>query len=65
MDWCKACDKGLIAPDCVIYLDMPVEEAAQVGKLHLSFFLQRLLSGTISALLHNFVNLHESQFYNQ
>mmetsp|Transcript_1643 Transcript_1643/g.1795 ORF Transcript_1643/g.1795 Transcript_1643/m.1795 type:complete len:235 (-) Transcript_1643:180-884(-) len=31
MDWCKACDKGLIAPDCVIYLDMPVEEAAQRG----------------------------------
>lgn len=32
MDWCKACDKGLIAPDCVIYLDMPVEEAAQVSQ---------------------------------
>ena len=31
MDWCKACDKGLIAPDCIIYLDMPVEEAAQVN----------------------------------
>lgn len=32
MDWCKSCDKGLIAPDCIIYLDMPVEEAAQVNK---------------------------------
>ena len=30
-DWCKSCDRGLIAPDCVIYLDMPVEEAAQRG----------------------------------
>lgn len=33
IDWCKACDKGLIAPDCVIYLDMPVEEAAQVSQI--------------------------------
>ena len=33
IEWCKACDKGLIAPDCVIYLDMPVEEAAQVSQL--------------------------------
>jgi dTMP kinase len=39
MDWCKACDKGLIAPDCVIYLDMPVEEAAQVSKLQFNLFL--------------------------
>ena len=31
LDWCKACDSGLPAPDCVIYLDMPVEEAAKVG----------------------------------
>eukprot|EP01035_Chromulina_nebulosa_P019490 gene19490-25376_t len=31
IDWCKACDKGLPAPDCVIYLDIPVEEAAQRG----------------------------------
>lgn len=30
-DWCKSCDRGLVAPDCVIYLDMPVEEAAQRG----------------------------------
>lgn len=65
MDWCKACDKGLIAPDCVIYLDMPVEEAAQVGKLQLSFFLQCDFFGSISELLSNFVNLHESQFYCQ
>jgi thymidylate kinase len=30
LEWCRTCDKGLPAPDCVIYLDMPVEEAAQV-----------------------------------
>ena len=30
LDWCKTCDKGLPAPDCVIYLDMPVEVAATV-----------------------------------
>lgn len=65
MDWCKACDKGLIAPDCVIYLDMPVEEAAQVGKLQLSTFLQCDSFGTISELLSKCVNLHKSQFYCQ
>jgi|LauGreSBDMM110SN_4_FD.fasta_scaffold37394_1 dTMP kinase len=32
LDWCKACDIGLPAPDCVIYLDMPVEEAAGRGQ---------------------------------
>jgi len=31
MDWCRACDRGLPAPDCIIYLDMPVQEAAQRG----------------------------------
>jgi dTMP kinase len=32
LEWCKACDIGLPAPDCVIYLDMPVEEAAGRGQ---------------------------------
>ena len=32
MDWCRACDKNLPAPDCIIYLDMPVQEAAQRGE---------------------------------
>jgi dTMP kinase len=31
LEWCKACDRGLPAPDCVIYLDMPVEAAAKRG----------------------------------
>lgn len=31
LDWCKAGDVGLPAPDCVIYLDMPVEDAAKRG----------------------------------
>eukprot|EP01041_Mallomonas_annulata_P005215 gene5215-10435_t len=30
-EWCKSCDYGLPAPDCIIYLDMPVEEAAKRG----------------------------------
>jgi dTMP kinase len=30
MDWCRSCDRGLPAPDCVLYLDMPVENAAKV-----------------------------------
>lgn len=30
LEWCRSCDVGLPAPDCIIYLDMPVEEAAQV-----------------------------------
>ena len=33
LDWCKACDRGLPAPDCVLYLDMPVENAAKVDFL--------------------------------
>ena len=31
MPWCKVCDKGLIAPDCIIYLDISVEEASKRG----------------------------------
>lgn len=29
MDWCKACDTGLPAPDPVIYLAMSTEGSAQ------------------------------------
>lgn len=32
LEWCKTCDRGLPSPDCVIYLDMPVEEAAKRGQ---------------------------------
>jgi dTMP kinase len=32
LDWCRACDRGLPSPDCVIYLDMPVEDAARRGE---------------------------------
>jgi dTMP kinase len=31
LDWCKAPDRGLLSPDCIIYLDMPVEDAAKRG----------------------------------
>ena len=31
-EWCKSCDNGLPSPDVIIYLDMPVEEAAQRGQ---------------------------------
>lgn len=31
MDWCKMCDNGLPAPDCIIYLDITPEEAAKRG----------------------------------
>lgn len=31
LDWCKSCDVGLPSPDCIIYLDMPVEDAATRG----------------------------------
>ena len=30
LDWCMNCDRGLIAPDAIIYLDMPVEDATKV-----------------------------------
>jgi len=29
-NWCKACDSGLPAPDCVIFLDMPPDLAVEV-----------------------------------
>ncbi len=32
-EWCKSCDKGLPTPGCVIYLDIPIEEAAAVSFL--------------------------------
>ena len=32
VEWCKSCDKGLPAPDVIIYLDMPVEDAAKRGQ---------------------------------
>jgi hypothetical protein len=31
LDWCINCDRGLVAPDAVIYLDMPVEETMKVS----------------------------------
>lgn len=30
VEWCKNPDRGLPAPDCIIYLDLAIEEAAQV-----------------------------------
>jgi dTMP kinase len=35
VDWCMNCDVGLPAPDCVIYFDMPVENASKVWSLSL------------------------------
>ena len=32
LEWCKACDKGLPAPDVIIYLDIPIEDASQRGE---------------------------------
>lgn len=32
-DWCKECDRGLPAPDAVIFLDIPVEKASLVRGL--------------------------------
>ena len=31
IEWCKSCDKGLPAPDVIIYLDLPVEVSALRG----------------------------------
>jgi dTMP kinase len=31
LEWCKNPDRGLPAPDAIIYLDMPIEEAAKRG----------------------------------
>ena len=30
-DWCVNCDRGLVAPDAIIYLDLTVEEAMKRG----------------------------------
>eukprot|EP01039_Chlorochromonas_danica_P005032 gene5031-5524_t len=32
LTWCKNCDRGLLAPDCVIYLDISVEDATKRGQ---------------------------------
>ena len=32
LNWCMACDKGLPEPDAVIYLNIPVDEAAKRGE---------------------------------
>jgi dTMP kinase len=32
VEWCKNPDRGLPAPDCIIYLDLAIEEAAQRGQ---------------------------------
>jgi len=31
LQWCKNTDDGLPAPDCVIYLDIPIEQCAERG----------------------------------
>jgi dTMP kinase len=31
LEWCRMCDRGLPRPDCIIYLDMPIEQAAERG----------------------------------
>ncbi len=31
-EWCKEADKGLPAPDLVLFLDLPVEEASKRGE---------------------------------
>ncbi len=31
LEWCKSPEKGLVAPDCVLYLNMPLEAAKQRG----------------------------------
>ena len=31
LSWCRMCDRGLPSPDVIIYLDMPVEDAAKRG----------------------------------
>lgn len=31
LNWCKAGDKGLPAPDCIFYLDIPVDDAVKVS----------------------------------
>lgn len=31
MDWCQACDRGLPAPDGVLFFDLPAEDAATRG----------------------------------
>ena len=32
VDWCYAPEKGLPAPDAIVYLDLPVEKAMQRGQ---------------------------------
>ncbi len=32
-EWCRTCDKGLPAPDCIIFLDIDVHDASKVEKI--------------------------------
>lgn len=32
LSWCKASDRGLPAPDCIFFLDIPVEDAVKRGQ---------------------------------
>ena len=31
LEWCKSSDVGLPAPDCVLYMDLPIEKAEKRG----------------------------------
>lgn len=35
LEWCKECDRGLPAPDAVIFLDIPTDKAKQVSDMNL------------------------------
>jgi dTMP kinase len=41
MRWCMAPDEGLVAPDCVIFLDLPVADAAQRGDFGMERYEKR------------------------
>ena len=57
LEWCKAPDVGLPAPDCTFFLNMPVEDAASRGGMHtLYMFCSLLLYITIMFLKKMFLH---------
>ena len=47
MDWCVNCDRGLIAPDAIIYLDLSIEDAMKRGDFGLERYEKKEFQETV------------------
>ncbi|XP_020107234.1 thymidylate kinase-like isoform X2 [Ananas comosus] len=56
IEWCKAPEVGLIAPDVVVYLDVPPEKAAERGGYGLEKYEQLDFQGKVAEHYHNLLD---------